>query len=299
MNKQTESYPATQPDIDWSAVPIIAVDIPIMYEDEGQDEVGETDIHWRCCEILRNGLIAHFGPGSPYRVFSDLNLYYHRIDRDAYVSPDTFAVIPAKPLPEEVTSYFFGEDGPEPAIVMEVLSKRSAQQQDLTNKPEIYATLGAGVPEYILVDVTGKFLPQKLLLKRLQPDLTWADEQDSDGGVTSRLGFRVIIDHDGMIRLLNAQTGRPYPRPEETYLEMKAREQAELEKQQAELEKQQAEQEKQQAELEKQQAEQERQQAEQEKQQALDLVHQLEAELKKYRNPPKGNGPSNIPETPQ
>jgi hypothetical protein len=257
---------------DANHIPIIAVDIPIMYEDEGQDEVGETDIHWRCCEILRNGLIAHFGPDSPYRVFSDLNLYYHPVDRWAYVTPDTFAVIPFQPLPEKVTSYRFGEAGPAPDVVMEVLSRRSAQQQDLTNKPEIYSKMGSGVPEYILVDVTGDFMPKKLVLKRLQPeDLTWIEEQDPDGGVTSRLGFRVIIDHDGMIRLLNAETGRPYPRPEEIYLEMTAREQAELEKQQAE----------------------------QEKQHALDLVHQLQAELEKYKTPPKGNGLSNTLEDPQ
>lgn len=211
MNRHLEenlSDPANQ-------LPIIAVDIPIMYEDEGQDEVGETDIHWRCCEILRNGMIAFFGKGSPYRVFSDLNVYYHPVDRWAYVTPDACAVIPYEPLPENVTSYRIGTQGPAPVIAMEVLSHRSAQQQDLTNKPTIYSRLG--VSEYIVIDVTGHFFPKKLLIKTLQQeDDTWIDHQDADGGVTSKLGFRIIIDDDGMIRLVNAKTGIRYPRPEET-----------------------------------------------------------------------------------
>ena len=62
-------------------------------------------------------------------------------------------------------------------------------------------------------DVTGKFLPQKLLLKRLQADGTYKDERDADGGVTSKLGFRIIMEDDGQIRIINAATGHRYVRP--------------------------------------------------------------------------------------
>jgi hypothetical protein len=231
MNRPIYPLPAgPQKPGDPGWLPIIAVDIPVMYEDEGQDEVGETDLHWRCCEILRNGLAAHLADrAEPFRVFSDLNLYYHPVDHWAYVTPDTFAVVPYQPLPEQVTSYRIGVDGPPPEITMEVLSRRSAQQQDQTNKHEIYAKMG--VPEYILVDVTGMYMPQLLLLKELQPeDGTWIDRQDADGGVTSRMGFRIIIDDDGMIRVVNAQTGQGYARPEEAEQEAEARRQAELAK---------------------------------------------------------------------
>ncbi len=196
-------------------LPIIAVDMPILYEDEGQDEVGETDIHWRCCEILRCGLEAHLSP--EYRVFADLNLYYHPVDRWAYVSPDTLAVKPDKPLPEIVTSYRINESGPRPEIIIEVLSKRSAQQQDLTTKPEIYAD--QKIPEYILVDVTGMYLDQKLVLKTLQEDSTWINSPDQGNGVTSALGFQLKIEEDGMIRVFNAETEEGYPRPDEAYVE--------------------------------------------------------------------------------
>ena len=77
----------------------------------------------------------------------------------------------------------------------------------------LYAKVG--VLEYILVDRTGRFLPGKLLLKRLQPDQSWVDVRDNDGGVTSRLGFRLLFDSADRLQVLDAQTGRAYVRPTE------------------------------------------------------------------------------------
>ena len=54
-----------------------------------------------------------------------------------------------------------------------------------------------------------------MLLKRLQRNGEYKDEQDADGGVTSDLGFRLIFDEDGLIRVLDAATGKPYIRPAE------------------------------------------------------------------------------------
>ncbi len=122
-------------------------------------------------------------------------------------------VTPFVPLGENVSSYRIGKEGPAPEVTVEVLSERSAQQRDLAEKTKVYAQLG--VAEYIVVDVTGVFLPQRLLLKRLQADRTWKDEQDPDGGVTSRLGFRLIIDADGWLRVIDTATGKRYARPDE------------------------------------------------------------------------------------
>src|SRR5437660_4167104 len=97
-------------------------------------------------------------------------------------------VRPYQLLDEIVRSYTIGKDGPAPVLTAEVLSERSAQQRDLQEKMVVYARLG--VAEYIVVDESGKHLPARLLLKRLQNDGTYKDEQDSDGGVTSKLGFR-------------------------------------------------------------------------------------------------------------
>jgi Uma2 family endonuclease len=203
---------ATTPGFDAREIPIIAVDIPVIYEDEGQEEMGESSTHSLSDRIVGVGLSAHFAGRSGYQVLANLNLYYHRLDPNAYVSPDEMVVQLPQPL-GDVGSYTVGRDGPAPLVTVEVLSKRSYQQQDLTNKPAVYASIK--VAEYILVDTTGKFLPQRLLLKRLQPDGTWRDEQDADGGVTSRLGFRIILDDDDQVRVLDAATGRRYLRPDE------------------------------------------------------------------------------------
>src|SRR5205823_1733199 len=80
--------------------------------------------------------------------------------------------------------------------------------------PIIYARLG--VAEYILVDGTGQFLPQRLLLRRRQDDETWVDQQDADGGVTSQLGFRVVLEEDNQPRVIEARTGKRYLRPDES-----------------------------------------------------------------------------------
>jgi Uma2 family endonuclease len=206
-------------------MPVIAIDMPVMYEDEGQEEMGDVEVHTITSDILYNGVRDHLKPRPPYRVFGNLNLYYHLVDHWAYISPDTMAIELPRPLPERIRSYRIGQDGPGPILAIEVLSRRSFQQQDLTNKPILYAQLG--VAEYILVDVTEEFLPQRLLLKRLQDDGTWIDEQDPDGGVTSQLGFRIIIDTDGDVRVLDAVTGKGYVRPSEATAEAEARRQAE------------------------------------------------------------------------
>ena len=211
-------------------LPIQFEDMPILYEDEDEGDLGEADYHVDSDQILHQGIKAHL-QGSSRRVFSNMNCYYlkgpphKRTGSLPYVSPDNMVVEPDRDLGALVVSYTIGEDGPPPLLVGEVLSKRSAQQNDLKKKLVIYAKLG--IAEYILVDVTGKFLKQRLLLKRLQTNRKWTDESDADGGVTSRLGFRLIIDSDGRLRAVNAATGVPYPRPDEAATEAAARRSAE------------------------------------------------------------------------
>ena len=212
-------------------VPTIFEEMPILYEDEEEGDMGEANPHVESDVILFVCLKAHLADRPEYRVFSNMNCYYldgprHPVTGSLpYISPDNMVVRPSRELGDEVESYTIGEDGPSPEFIAEVLSERSAQQRDLTDKVKLYALLGVG--EYFLVDSTGRFLRQRLLLKRLQPDRTWKDVQDSDGGVTSRLGFRLIWDSDGRLRVIDAKTGKAYVRPDEAQLEADARRQAE------------------------------------------------------------------------
>jgi Uma2 family endonuclease len=206
-------------------------ELPLLYEDDPEEDLGESNPHVLTDVILFVCLQAHLANQPGHQVFSNLNLYYLAAASGErpppYVSPDVMVVVPDRPLGEATSSYQIGRDGPAPVLVAEILSERSAQQRDLHDKVTLYARLG--VAEYVLIDVTGAFLSRRLLLKRLQPDQTWRDEQDPDGGVTSRLGFRLVVDSDGALRVLDAATGSRYPRPREAVVRVRELE-AELER---------------------------------------------------------------------
>ena len=210
-----------------------AADMPVVFEDEGQDDMGDSRAHTSSTGIFFYCVQAHLSGSLEYETCSNLNLYYHPTERNAYVSPDVMVVAPYQPL-GDISSYRIGDDGPAPLLVIEVLSPRTAQQGDLTVKPTIYADLG--VPEYILVDPSGRYLKRRLVNRRLQANGRWLESQDEDGGVTSALGFRAFFDTDGWIRVLNTATGQPYPRPHEALSEARARIHADEARLQAEAE---------------------------------------------------------------
>lgn len=204
--------------------------IPLLYEDDGFEDVGESDIHTRAITTLLNGLGVHFRKRREVRIFANLNVYYSAIDQNAYVSPDVMIVRPTRKLGDDVRSYRIGEDGPAPLWVGEVLSQNTINRRDLTDKPLIYAQMN--VSEYALIDPLGEFLSVRLLLRQLRPNRAWKDTRDADGGTTSQLGFRLTLEnHD--LRVSNAETGERYLRPEEAadQLEAMAAELAKLRRQ--------------------------------------------------------------------
>jgi Uma2 family endonuclease len=210
-------------------LPEFARGIPILFEDEGQEDMGESELHMLASHILFWGVKAHLDRRPEFRrhqSYLNLNLYYRAkppIGNEywAYVSPDTMVAVPFRKMRAKLKSYRIGRTGPAPVLTVEVLSERSFQEQDLTEKPKIYASIG--VSEYLLVDPDRQFLPQKLLLMSLQRNRTWKSHHDADGGITSRLGFRVIVDRDDQLRVVDAATGNPYARPDEAQTEAEAR----------------------------------------------------------------------------
>jgi Uma2 family endonuclease len=186
--------------------------MPQLFGDE-DFEMGESNIHTITTDILFYGLGYHFADLPAFQVFANLNLHYAPDDPTEYVSPDVMVVQPPRTLPVELASYRIGEHGPAPVFVAEILSFRTWQQGDLQRKPAIYA--GLGVEEYVVADVTGNMLEQRLSLLLPQEDGTWRQVQDEDGGITSRLGFRVFIEADNQLRVIDTKTGKRYARPAE------------------------------------------------------------------------------------
>ena len=192
-------------------------DLPPIYEDDGYDDMGDTSIHGKTGFIVYQGLVDHFESIPSLAVYFNVNLYFHPDDPLDYMSPDVMVVRPYRGGVPERDSYTVGVDGPMPVVAVEVLSERTAQQGDLGRKSDAYRLYG--VDEYILVDLTGRYLPERLQLRRRRPDGTWAVLRDADGGLTSRLTFRIRIEPDGQVRVVNADTGRGYARPTEAAAE--------------------------------------------------------------------------------
>lgn len=197
--------------------------IPILHEDITEADMGETDAHVTTNVILLICLRTFLAQRNPrLRAFANMNLYYElpqaKTDRKGCATPDTMIVQPSRRLGDDVISYEIGRDGPAPLLTAEILSARTAKKRDLQDKAALYAALG--VTEYILIDLSGRYLRQRLLLKRLQPNGAWEDRADAGGGITSRLGFQIVAEADGEIRLLNAATGQRFVRPTEAESEI-------------------------------------------------------------------------------
>ena len=76
-------------------------DLPILYEDDKEADLGESNIHVINDEILHICLKAHLKSRPEYRVFSNMNLYYQDLESQEvsplpYVSPDTMIVGPSR-----------------------------------------------------------------------------------------------------------------------------------------------------------------------------------------------------------
>jgi Uma2 family endonuclease len=210
-------FSATNSDTYLADLPALATDMPVLFADEGQEHMGETAAHTHAAQTAYAGLLAHFSDKTEYRVFGNLCLYYHPVNRSAYICPDVMVVCPSRPMEGDVESYRIGSDGPTPMLAVEILGRRSLQQQDLTVKPLIYAQIG--VKELLYIDTTGTYLPERLQLRRLQlRDETWIEvAQGENGSITSAFAFTVSIEPDRKVRFSNPASKLLYPRLEETH----------------------------------------------------------------------------------
>jgi Putative restriction endonuclease len=188
--------------------------VPIVYEDEDPFDEEEALPLCSTSEILCYGIAAHLAGRHDLQALLHVELH-DAVDPAAVVSPDVIVARPNVWLPDDLQAYRVGEHGPAPLLTIEVLSSPIPGQVDVTTQSQIYAPMG--VSEYILVDLSGIFMPerQRLCLRRFGADGTWHDERDHDGGVTSALGFRVVIEDDGQVRVIDRVTGHRYLRPDE------------------------------------------------------------------------------------
>jgi Uma2 family endonuclease len=198
-------------------------DIPILYEDEEENDMGEANVHAWVISTLYFCLPACLRNRHPgLQVFQNMNCYYlptgrasRKTGRKPNFAADIMIVHSSAPMQFDSTSYTIGKDGPAPKLVLEVLSEETFETRDLKDKLVLYRKLG--IPEYVIVDLTGRFLPQKLELRRLQANGQWKNFKDAAGGVSSQLGFRLYIDETDPfgLHIVDTATGEQVIRPHE------------------------------------------------------------------------------------
>ncbi len=192
----------------------VPTQIPIVYDDDDQFDEDEALPPYTTGEILCFGIATHLAARKELQTLGHVELH-NACDPATVAAADAMVVRPDANLPDDLSIYLVGEHGPAPLLAIEVLSASIPGPIDFTAQAQIYARIG--VAEHILVDLAGVFMPERmrLLLRRLGPDGHWHDERDQDGGVTSALGFRIVIEDDGQVRIIDESTGHRYLRPDE------------------------------------------------------------------------------------
>jgi hypothetical protein len=210
MPKQSSHSAMTPENADALVVP---THTPVVYDDDDQFD-DDALPPYTTGEILCFGIAAHLARRKELRTLAHVGLQ-DAVESAAVTEPDAMVVRPDAHLPDDLRTYRVGEHGPAPLLAIEVLSAPTLGHIDLAAQSRVYAQFE--VAEHVLVDLAGVFMPERtrLLLRRLGGDGNWHDERDHDGGVTSALGFRIVIEEDGQVRIIDRSTGHRYLRPGE------------------------------------------------------------------------------------
>jgi Uma2 family endonuclease len=178
-----------------------------VYYPEEDGKVSESTKHYKQGADLFAALRTFFAPRFDVFVGGNLFVYYREGEPKKCFSPDIMVAFGVRPRPdEERGSYRMWEEGVAPAVVIE-LTSTSTRQDDTIRKPRLYATLG--VREYYLFDPLGEFLLPRLQGNYLN-DQGGYEHRAGDDLASPALGLRLVV-RDGWLRLLNPTTGALLP----------------------------------------------------------------------------------------
>jgi len=190
---------------------ILGPDIPVLPDDTEEALVGSSihqDVIMTSVSSLRRRAKQE---RLPWFVGNQLKMLIPRHDGGVYQpSPDILIHPTLGPAPR--TSLNVVLTGP-PFLVMEVASPATAEAHDLntilpTAKPQIYAA--CGIPEYLVFDPLGDFVPDQVRAWRLGPAgvyIPW--EAGSDGRWHSALG--VAFAPQGVLLRVYGPDGQSIP----------------------------------------------------------------------------------------
>ena len=224
-----------------------ATELPIEVwpPDDTEESVVGTNLHH---ETIRNvcaglnevaSLLAPPGGPAPWHAFSQTELrgLQHPDGSPYNVLPDVFVY--DHPIDDRRPSLALAAEGT-PLLVVEVLSRRTYRRDLDRRRGKGYSYARAGVPEYLLLDPTGEYLPEQGQGWRLETGGYAPWEREADGRWRSRRlgvaiafeGVRVVVyDPDGRRQLREGEVARELARREREHAQELADKDAELARQ--------------------------------------------------------------------
>ena len=164
----------------WPNVPYAPTDTADLYPDTDGEPMAASDLHLEILIWLLQTLKAHFAQRPDVYVSGDILTYYTEGDPRAVVAPDVLVSFGIGQ--KQRHTYKVWEEGKVPDFVMEFSSK-TTYQNDLTDKMDLYATLG--IPNYLLYDAEALYLPSPLMGFQLIDGVYIPIPPGVDGGIRS------------------------------------------------------------------------------------------------------------------
>jgi len=180
--------------------------------------MAETDWH-RDLMVLLIEMLRAFYHGQRVYISGNLLVFYEQGNRRRHVSPDVFVV---RGVDSHIRdNYLVWEEGRAPEVVIEVTS-RTTRREDRIRKMALYRDT-LRVREYFLFDPEALYLRPSLQgFRRNEQGIYIALVPDADDRLCSdELGLYLRAE-GGMLRLIDAATGRPVLTKDERIAELEA-----------------------------------------------------------------------------
>ncbi len=176
----------------------------IDYPDSDGRPMAETPRHRQIMTDTIGTLEVWFADDPRVYVSGNMFIYYTPGDRLRHVSPDVFVAkgVAKNPTPER-RRYLVWEEGKGPALVMEITSE-STREEDFDDKFALYQNV-LKVKEYFLFDPYGEYLQPPLQGYRLQKG-RYVHIKPVNGRLPSQVLGLHLEAVDGQLRLYNPAT---------------------------------------------------------------------------------------------
>lgn len=189
----------------------IPLEREVFYPESDGQPVAETEIHFDEITDLARALKERYRNARDAYVGANMLFYYREGLPKHSVAPDVFVVFGIEKRRRRI--YKLWEEGKVPSAVFEITSA-STKQEDLKTKKALYEELG--IEEYFLHDPLVEYLSPPLQGYRLVAGRYQRIIPSADGSVASRTLGLTLREDEGGLRLVDAATGAPLLRIDET-----------------------------------------------------------------------------------